>query len=145
MNLKFWKNESSETSPPVPDQAKTSPLVLIIDDEPEFLRSVSSVLTTEGFKVMTAGGGVKGLTMLRYTSRDIKVVVVDYSMPQLNGAETLTHLRKMNPDVKVIAISGLALDQIPEAFIVGPDRFLQKPFPSAALVTAIREILLPKP
>lgn len=113
--------------------------VLVIDDDADFLRTIRSLLCAEGFDVIAADSGVKGLQLLRYTDRQIAVVLLDYNMPQLNGAETLRYLRTLAPKAKVIAVTGVNLEQIPATFTEGVDRFIQKPFAQQQLIAAIKE------
>lgn len=131
------QTETAPTESKSPPPASLS--VLVIDDDVDFLRSLRSLLRAEGFDVIAAESGVKGLQLLRYTDRQIAVVLLDYNMPQLNGAETLRHLRKLAPKAKVIAVTGVSLDQIPANFTEGVDRFIQKPFEQQQLISAIKE------
>ena len=115
--------------------------VLTIDDDPEILQALRALLREEGFNVLSTTSGPKGLDMLRYGGRDIRIVLLDYNMPQLNGAETLKHLRSIAPQAKVIALTGVNLNLLPESFREGVERFIPKPFRTAELVATIRELL----
>ena len=115
--------------------------MLAIDDDPTILQILRSLLRDEGFNVLTCTSGPKGLDMMRYAGRDIRVVLLDYNMPQLNGAETLHHLRRLSPEAKIIAVTGVNINLLPENFREGVDKFLQKPFRSADLMAAIRDVL----
>lgn len=123
------------SGPAVPMEKST---VLIIDDEPDFLDMVAAFLRQEGYDVLVASSGLKGLNMMRYAVSDIRVVLLDYRMPQLNGAETLQHLRRLNPHAKVIAVTGVPMDEIPLQFRGGTDYFIQKPFQPQVLLAAIK-------
>lgn len=123
---------------PVPVE---KPTILVIDDEPDFLDTVAAWLRAEGYTVLAASSGTKGLNMMRYAVSDIHVVLLDYRMPQLDGAETLQHLRRLNPRAKVIAVTGVPVEEIPTRFRNGTDCFIQKPFQSAVLLAAIKAAL----
>lgn len=114
--------------------------ILVIDDEPDFLASVATWLRMEGFDVLAASSGCKGVNMLQYAVHDIHVVLLDYRMPDLDGAETLRYLRRLNPHVKVIAVTGVEPESIPESFRSGTDCFVRKPFRQQDLLTAIRSV-----
>jgi CheY-like chemotaxis protein len=114
--------------------------VLAIDDDPTQFEIIRPLLRAEGFKVLTSPSGPKGLDMLRY-ARDVRVVLLDYNMPQLNGSETLAYIRKISPRVKVIAVTGVESNLLPESYRDGVERFLQKPFRTAELVIAINDLL----
>ena len=115
--------------------------VLAIDDDPAIRQILRPLLREEGFNVLTSSSGPKGLDMTRYAGRDIRIVLLDYNMPQLNGAETLAYLRRLSPDTKIIALTGVDINLLPESFREGVDKFLQKPFRTTDLIVAMRELL----
>src|SRR2546428_8324370 len=73
--------------PPAEPQVRGT--VLAIDDDPSMLEVLRPLLSAEGFNVLTAKSGAKGLDMLRYCQRDVRLVVLDYHMPHFDGAATL--------------------------------------------------------
>lgn len=115
--------------------------VLVIDDDPDILTVLRPVLRAEGFNVLTAASGAKGLDMLRYCQRDVRVVVLDYNMPRLNGADTLAYLRKLSPHIKVLALTGVEASLLPESFRTGVDRVLTKPYTSSQLIDSLNGLL----
>jgi len=119
--------------------------VLAIDDDPIILQTLRPALCDQGFNVLTSTSGPKGLDMLRYAGYDVRVVLLDYNMPQLNGAETLQHLRRLNPQTKVIALTGVNINLLPENFREGVDKLVQKPFRTADLIASIRELIGEQP
>jgi DNA-binding NarL/FixJ family response regulator len=78
--------------------------------------------------------------MLRY-ARDVRVVLLDYSMPQLTGAETLAHIRKVNPYVRVVAVTAVDANLVPKSYRQGVDKFIQKPPSRDELVDTINTLL----
>lgn len=118
--------------------------VLAIDDDPAFLETLHPLLREEGFNVLTCTSGAKALTMLQCVEHEIRVVLLDYSMPHLDGAETLQYLRQLYPQVKVVAVTGVDIRQLPEGFREGVDHLLQKPFRREDLVAAINSLLAPE-
>jgi len=134
MEAVLGRKPATPAAPP-----KTEPaMVLVIDDDAVFLESTRAVLTTAGFKVMTANSGVKGLNMIRYALNSMQVVLLDYRMPLLDGEATLGYLREINPRLHVIAVSGVPAEEIPARFRVGVNRFLPKPFTNDDLIRAVR-------
>jgi CheY-like chemotaxis protein len=115
--------------------------VLVIDDDPDMLTVLRPVLRAEGFNVLTAVSGAKGLDLLRYCQRDVRVVVLDYNMPRLNGADTLAFLRKLSPHVKVLAVTGVDANLLPESFRTGVDRVLTKPYTNSQLIDNLNGLL----
>ena len=138
-NSSFTSNSERTTEQPAEEHVRGT--VLAIDDEQVILESLRPLLRAEGFNVLTAGSGAKGLDMLRYCQRDVRLVVLDFNMPRLNGMDTLGFLRKLNPQVKVLAVTGLDLNFLPEAFRKGVDKVLTKPYTTSQLVSSINELL----
>jgi two-component system, cell cycle sensor histidine kinase and response regulator CckA len=123
------------------DSSVAKSTVLIIDDDPSYLDTMRTLLRGEGYNVLTSSTGPKGLDMVRYAPRDIGAVLLDFNMPRFNGAETLQFLRKLCPDVKVLAVSGVNLNQLPPDFRAGVDRVIPKPFSNEDLLKAIEEVI----
>jgi CheY-like chemotaxis protein len=133
--------EGQSKAPRPVDTTKSKPTILVIDDDPGFLDAMRMVLRSEGYSVLAASTGPKGLDMVRYVGDDIRAVLLDFNMPRFNGAETLQFLRKLNPDLKVLAVSGVRLDQLPSEFREQADRFLPKPFSDSDLLKTLEEVL----
>jgi CheY-like chemotaxis protein len=81
------------------------------------------------------------LETLRYAAGDIRVVVLDYSMPQLNGGETLNFVRQLSPNAKVIGLTAMNLDSVPKTYLDGVDKLLTKPVIATKLMGAVYELL----
>jgi CheY-like chemotaxis protein len=133
----FDEHEQSET--PVAQNKNTT--ILAIDDDPVFLDGIRELLGVAGFNVLTSTTGPKGLDMLRYAQRDIRAVLLDYSMPRFNGADTLEYVRRLSPDAKVVALTGVELDQVPESFRQGVDEFIRKPCRTAHLIEVLNSLV----
>jgi two-component system, cell cycle sensor histidine kinase and response regulator CckA len=117
-------------------------VVLVVDDEELFRDMVQRTLHREGFTVLTAADGCEAVAIFRHRSREIGCVLLDLTMPVMDGMETIRELRRIRADVPVILTSGSPdadLAQLPGD--VGPTDFLQKPFRSAALVEKLRAVL----
>ncbi|MET0244529.1 MAG: response regulator [Flavitalea sp.] len=78
--------------------------ILIIDDEKAIRKTLTEILSYEGYKIEEAGDGEEGLKKFREKAYD--VVLCDIKMPKLDGIEFLDKAREANPDVPVIMISG---------------------------------------
>jgi len=131
--------QSEKDEEPVEPGSKST--VLVIDDDGKFLETMRILLAGAGYNVLTSNTGPKGLDMLRYGPRDVSVVVLDFNMPRFNGADTLEYLRKLNGQVKVIAVSGLKLNELPPGFQEGVDRFVPKPFSNGEFLNTVEELL----
>src|SRR6266404_4940035 len=95
------------------NDTETKGTILVIDDDPSFLESIRLLLRGAGYNVLTSSTGPKGLDMLRYAPKDVSLVLLDYNMPRFNGAETLAFLSKLNPTLKVVAVSGFRVTELP--------------------------------
>lgn len=112
--------------------------VLVIDDDKDFLESCALMLREAGYNVLKCSNGPKGLNMLRYAPKDISVVLLDYDMPQFDGVDTLRFLRKISPQVRVGAISGVDEGMLPSDFLSQVDQFLAKPFVGEQLLAFVQ-------
>jgi CheY-like chemotaxis protein len=123
------------------DDAEPKGTVLVIDDDPAFVEAIRLVLRDAGYNVLTSSTGPKGLDMVRYAPKDVRLVLLDYNMPRFNGAETLEFLRKLNPGLKVVAVSGFRVADLPESFHRGVDKFISKPFNNEELLKTMEEVI----
>ncbi len=120
------------------------PHILIVDDDSNFRRVVALALTQLGHTVDEAGDGVGA--MRRYAEKGADVVILDLIMPEKEGLETLTHLLRLHPAARVIAMSGgtqriAAGDCLNLARHLGARHALQKPFHTENLVRAVNDAL----
>jgi CheY-like chemotaxis protein len=132
---------AARRSPEPLNTEDTDATVLVIDDDVLYLSVISEMLKEGGFGVLTATNGAKGLDMLRYTGDKINMVLLDYNMPTLNGDDTLHHMRKISPHIKIIAATGVEVQSLPSSFREGADDVLSKPFSSADLIGCIHDLL----
>src|ERR1700722_15704577 len=123
------------------DEPQTRGTVLVIDDDPTFLEAIRLMLCEAGYNVLASSTGPKGLDMVRYAPKDVRLVLLDYNMPRFNGAETLEFLRKLNPALKVVAVSGFRVAELPESFHRGVERFVSKPFNNEEFLKTVKEVL----
>ena len=110
--------------------------ILLIDDEEMFLQSIARVLTKKGMETYTAADGPSGLKLLREVQFD--VIVLDVRMPGMDGLATLEEIRRRDPDLPVLLLSGhIQIDEVAQAVNGGAVEVLLKPCPIEDLVTAI--------
>ena len=110
--------------------------ILIIDDEKAIRKTLSEILSYEGYKIEEASDGEEGLKKFRDKTYD--VVLCDIKMPKLDGLEFLDKARDTNPDVPVIMISGHGtIETAVEATKIGAQSFLEKPITMVKLLKAV--------
>ncbi|MDJ0703598.1 MAG: GAF domain-containing protein [Leptolyngbyaceae cyanobacterium MO_188.B28] len=116
--------------------------VLIVDDEALIREMAKTSLETYNYKVLTAKGGIEAIALYAQHKDEIKAVLMDMMMPTMDGVATIRTLQKINPQVQIIAVSGLtASDQLTAAMAIGVDTFLPKPYTSDALLNILHEAL----
>lgn len=112
--------------------------VLLVDDE-ETVRDIGSeMLKTLGFTPNTANDGLEAVALFKNTP-DIAFVILDLTMPHMDGAECFCELKKLKPDIKVVMSSGFSEHEVTQKFAgQGLAGFVQKPY----TLSALREVLL---
>ena len=115
---------------------------LVVDDE-EGLRSLmADALRMEGFDVLEAADGLQGVAEFRRHAGEIDVVILDLTMPRLNGDEALAQITTLRPDACVILCSGYTKEEVDRQFygrrLAG---FIEKPFTPSELIAKIRAVL----
>jgi len=119
--------------------------VLVVDDDGVFQHFVSSMLRKNGFVVLTASSGDEALDVLSRNPTNVRVVLLDYTMPGLSGAETLPRLRTLNPAIKIVALTSSIPQFVTPSFREGVDGYLEKPIHSQELIATIDSLLGFKP
>ncbi|MCE1230102.1 MAG: response regulator [Firmicutes bacterium] len=116
--------------------------ILVVDDEMELRELLRSSLESMGFQVLEAQDGLEALALTKEHADLIRLVVLDMTMPRMDGVETLRHLRAIKPHLKVILSSGYSEFQAQDSLKENaPDAFLQKPFRLRELVQLVQRML----
>jgi two-component system, cell cycle sensor histidine kinase and response regulator CckA len=116
--------------------------VLVVDDE-ECIRSVTrSILEKFGFKVLSACDGEESIKMLREHQESIAAVILDMTMPRMDGETAFRELRMIRPDLRIILSSGFTEQEIAARFADKPlAGFIQKPYTASDLIAKLRAAL----
>ena len=115
--------------------------ILLVEDE-EGLRALNARgLASRGYTVLEAGNGVEAIDVLEKSGRPVDLVVSDVVMPEMDGPTLARELRKRNPALKIIFVSGYAQDAFQHLPDPGEYEFLPKPFTLKQLVAAVKETL----
>ncbi len=116
------------------------PSVLIVDDEPSIVQSLSGLLSDEGYKVSTAINGHEALKVIDSDSPDL--VLLDIWMPGLDGIETLKEIKKYNPHIQVIIITGHGtIETAVKATKLGAFDLVEKPLSIDKIILTINNAL----
>ena len=117
--------------------------ILVIDDEPHIRSLLKRMFEREGFHVATASDGKEGLAMFEQEPADI--VITDIIMPGMEGIETIRALRKSNPTLPILAMSGGGR-MAPDAYLnmaklLGAYEVLRKPIEREVLLSVVLKAL----
>jgi CheY-like chemotaxis protein len=141
----FFPAHSGAVAEPVPSKpaaARTcSGLALLVDDEPAILETMSRALQRMGFDVLTAGNGEEALLQLREHPK-VGIVIMDLTMPKMDGREAFRAIRRLYPSLPVILSSGYSeQDSVQDLVGKGVTAFIQKPYQLSELQRMIQVAL----
>jgi len=129
-------------APPPPEPAPAgSGTILIVDDEPGVRHVAGRMLASAGFEVLAAASGAEAIEILRADPARITCVLLDLTMPKMDGDETLGHLRAIRGDLPVVLSSGYNEQELLQRFagrnLAG---VIQKPYVRSQLVMVLRRV-----
>lgn len=112
--------------------------ILLVDDEEEFLKTLSARLEMRGLTVEIVGSGEEAIAVAQ--EREFDAIIVDLSMPGIDGIETIERIKQMHPEAELIMLTGHAtVESGVEAMKKGAGDFLQKPVDLPTLLKKIGE------
>jgi len=118
-------------------------LILVVDDESGILETTKISLEAYNYRVLTASNGIEAIALYAQHEDEISLVLMDMMMPSMDGATAISALQKMNSQVKIVAVSGLAasgkLTKMP-----GVKKFIPKPYTTKDLLQTLHSILVQK-
>jgi CheY-like chemotaxis protein len=114
--------------------------ILVIEDDPEVRRVIGDSLELSGHAVTAAADGVAGLALLDAVEPEL--LIVDYAMPLMNGADVIKAARAQRPGLPVVLATGYA-DMAEVGLVVGTQSILTKPFDISALQQAVSLAMQP--
>jgi len=121
-------------------------VILVVDDDDYILQAVYAMLESYGYSVRLANAGRKAIEIFTQYCDEIDLVLLDMSMPGMNGEETFRELRKIRSDVRVLLSTGYAPDEAAQRFTdSGLAGFLRKPYDADELGGAIKRIVQREP
>lgn len=116
-------------------------LILVVDDEDAIRDITKTSLEAHNYQAITASDGIEAIALYAEHRDNISLVLTDMVMPSMDGLTTIRTLQKINPDVKIIAVSGLAThDKVNAAYNMGIQAFLPKPYTANQLLEAISTV-----
>jgi PAS domain S-box-containing protein len=134
------KAEVHEEKLPLP--SGQGELILVVEDEVSLREITQAALDAFGYRVLTASDGAEAVAVYAQYKDEIRVIITDMAMPIMDGPATIRALRKINPQVMVVATSGAEWQgQAAEATGLEVQAFLQKPFTAETLLRTVGEVL----
>ena len=116
-----------------------APHILVIDDEPQILRAIRTILTEKGFRVTTASRGEEGLTLAATTEPDL--IILDLGLPDMDGLEVCMRLREWTQTpILILSVRDSERDKV-AVLDMGADDYLTKPFSIEELLARVRVAL----
>jgi CheY-like chemotaxis protein len=114
-------------------------LIMVVDDEAPVRNIAKQTLNMFGYRVVTANDGAEAIACYSKQKDEIALVLLDMMMPVMDGPATIQELAKINPEIKIIAASGLTT----EGQVASPTvrAFLPKPYTAEKMLNAIHEVL----
>ncbi len=124
------------------DIVKSKETILLVDDEKTILDAGEQILNRLGYEVLIASGGHEALEIYNEDQDKIDMVLLDMVMPGMGGGETYDRMKEINPQIKILLVSGYGIDgQATEILKRGCDAFIEKPFDTELLSRSINKIL----
>ncbi len=121
-----------------PTHASTKTNVFVVDDEPMLLDLAEAILTSAGWTVRTFRDPELALKAFSIDRPD--VVITDYAMGRMTGMDLIRECRRLNPQQKMVLISGTVDEHVFSDAPVKPDRFLNKPYQIHEMTDCVREL-----
>lgn len=115
-------------------------VILVVDDDEDARSATSAILGDAGYKTLQAGNGRAALEIVQLHKVD--VIVTDLVMPDTEGIELIMNVRKLHPDIEIIAVSGSLQAQtyLRSASLLGAKFTFEKPFPPRHLLSALKTL-----
>jgi len=124
-------------------KAPLSGVALVVDDERNVLRTCKKMVELCGFTVITARDGIEAVARFREHTEEIDIVLLDLTMPNMDGIAAMNEIYRIRPNVKVILSSGFNKDEL-NSRITGqaPSCFIRKPYSLTVLETELRRVMV---
>jgi len=116
--------------------------VLVVDDEAAIRQITGQTLESFGYRVLLAADGTEAIAIYAKQQHNIAVVLTDMMMPVLDGLSTIQVLMRMNPKVRIIAVSGIAANRSAATDAgTAVRQYIGKPFTAESLLATVQKVL----
>ncbi len=126
--------------------AGSAQTILVVDDEPSDLEVARKALEGMGYRVLVAGDGASALSVYREFAEPVAALVTDVAMSPMNGCDLAVQLAAIQPDIKILFVSGYAGAGVlrREKVVELKAAFLRKPFTAEHLTERVQALLAPR-
>lgn len=122
--------------------ASNPPTILVVDDEPDVLRLVEAILGEQGYNVVLAKGADSAIRTFERLQRKPDLILTDVVMPGMSGPMLIDHLLSLQPDVRVLFMSGYDDRQVVQKYVVEKGfALIPKPFTLQRLAGSVKDVL----
>jgi two-component system cell cycle sensor histidine kinase/response regulator CckA len=122
--------------------AKGNKTILVVDDEPDIRKLVGAMVSQFGYKVLTADSGEHALTLFKKNKNHVDLLITDVVAPGMSGPMLADKLSELQPDLKVLYISGYDNTHVVQKYVVEKGHaLLPKPFTMEDIQARVRELL----
>jgi DNA-binding NtrC family response regulator len=119
-----------------------SPTVLVVDDEPDVLRLVEAILSEQGYTVVLAKGADNAIRTFERMVRKPDLILTDVVMPGMSGPMMIDHLLQLDPQIRVLFMSGYDDRQVVQKYVVEKGfALIAKPFTLQKLGAVVKDVL----
>jgi CheY-like chemotaxis protein len=133
--------DMNDFSRPKSEARQQKALIYVVDDEPMLLELATVVLEPLGYEIEIFRDPQAALRSYASVSRRPALIITDYAMHSMNGLELVSACRSLQPDQKILLLSGTVDEQTYENERVKPDRFLSKPYQARQLIEAVESLI----
>lgn len=139
--------DNAEITGAVPDQSgikeeQTYGVVLVVDDEKSVLRTCANMIGFCGFEAITATNGTEAINIFRENIGSIDVVLMDLTMPGMDGLTAMRAIREIKPDVKVLLATGFNEEELSKRILCDPPSgFIRKPYSMAIIKSELQKLM----
>ncbi|MBL9216248.1 MAG: response regulator [Opitutaceae bacterium] len=116
-------------------------LILVVDDDTAVREVTCATLVAHGYRVLAAGDGTEALALFAPRSLEIRLVISDLDMPNLDGGALAKVVSALNPAIRLLLVSGSTNESDPRRQPAATGRFLPKPYSAEAMLSAVTELL----
>ncbi|MDZ7992776.1 MAG: response regulator [Nostoc sp. EfeVER01] len=126
----------------LPSQTGHGELILVVDDEAAIQEITTTSLEAHNYKILVASDGIEAIALYAQNRDKISAVLMDIMLPSLDGLTAMRTLQKINPQVRIIASSGLMSDnKLSAVAAIGVNTFLSKPYTVNELLLSLQKVL----